>query len=344
MYKEERIQVYNPPLFLDFLKKFITDNDNFDALTFRNVITKLLPPQNVVFSLINEKKIASFVILTTPYKLVFTFLDNKKIEHRFEKIKKKKHSMQDLMAELAKQFHKKYQVFYNEKYLKVNTAFITRFEIFNYLKDIMSKYNFKNFLIKFTEFITKSDDLWTSDGKIVLFRRWGKTFFNFDLKKLNPPSILSYNRAFNFIYGYQVRTIMFIFDQDIKLQTILGLDLKNGSLEKFYTISKEQVIDIFERERNVEKALLIAKHQLSEQFGWWINTIIGIRYTDLNKFSAILSLATSVSGSLKFLKILDNFIKNQIIFLPINPLLDLMQKKGTSKFLKQTFELVREYD
>ncbi len=344
MYKEERIQVYNPPLFLDFLKKFITDNDNFDALTFRNVITKLLPPQNVVFSLINEKKTAAFAILTTPYKFVFTFLDNKRIEQRFKKIKNKKHLFQELMAELAKQLHKKYRVFYNEKYLKVNTAFVIRFEIFNYLKDIILKYSFKNFLIKITEFIIKSDDLWTSDGKIVLFRRWGKSFFDFDLNKLNPPSVLSYNRGFNFIYGYRARTIMFIFDQDVKLQTILGLDLKNGTLEKFYIISMEKVKDIFKREKDVKKALVIAKHQLSEQFGLWINTVIGVRYTDLNKFSAILSLATSVPGSLKFLKILDNFIKNQMIFLPINPLLDLMKKKGTSKFFKEVFELIREYD
>ena len=337
MYREDRIQVYNPPLFFDFLNKFIKDNENFDALTFKNVITRLLPPQNVVFSMINKKKTASFAILTTPYKFVFTFLDNKRIGQRFKKIKKKKHSIQDLMAELAKQLHKKYRVFYNEKYLKVNTAFVIKFDIINFLKDIMSKYNFKNFLIKFTEFITKSDDLWTSDGKIVLFRRWGKTFFDFNLKKLNPPSVLSYNRGVNFIYGYRARTLMFIFDQDVKLQTILGLDLKKGSLEKFYIIPKEQVNNIFENEEDIEKALLIAKHRLSEQFGWWINTVIGVRYTDLNKFSAILSLATSVPGSLKFLKILDNFIKYQMIVLPINPLLDIMQKEGSIKTVKKLY-------
>ncbi|MFX0139821.1 MAG: hypothetical protein ACFFDN_39640, partial [Candidatus Hodarchaeota archaeon] len=328
---------YNPPLFFEFLNKFITDNENFDALSFKNVITKLIPPQNVVFSLINEQKIASFAILTTPYKFVFTFLDNEKIEQRLLKIKKKKHAIEEIMAELAKQLHKKYRVFYNEKYLKVSTAFVMKFNILDYLKDIMSKYSFKTFLVKFTELLTKSDDLWTSNGKIVLFRRWGKTFFDFDLRKLNPPSILSYNRGVNFIYGYRVRTLFFIFDPDIKLQTILGLDLKNGSLEKFYIIPIENVLEIFENEKEIEKALLIAKHQLSEQLGHWINTVIGVRYTDLNRLSIFLSMATSVQGSLKLLKILDNLIKYQIIFLPLNPLIDLMQKEGSIKTIKKLY-------
>ncbi|MFX1449612.1 MAG: hypothetical protein ACFFCM_02145 [Promethearchaeota archaeon] len=337
MYKEERIQIYNPPLFFEFLHKFITDNENFDAITFKNVLTKLLPPQNVVFSLVNENKTVSFAILTTPYKFVFTFLGHERIEQRLKKIKIKKHFMQDIMAELAKQLHKKYRIFYNEKYLKVNTTFVIKFEILDYFKDIMSKYRFKNFLIRLAEFITKSDDFWTSDGKIVLFRRWGKSFFDFDLRKLNPPSILSYNRGLHFIYGYRAKTLVFIFDQNIKLQTIFGLDLKNGSLEKFYIIPKEQVNSIFKKEKDIEKALLNVKHKLSEQFGSWISTIIGVKYTDLNKFSAILSMATSVPGSLKFLKILDNFIKYQALFLPLNPLIDLMQKEGSIKTLKKLY-------
>lgn len=337
MYEQKRIQIYNEPLFFKFLRKFIMNNKDFDAVMFKNVITKLLPPQNVVFSLFNYQSFVAFAILTTPYKFVLTFLDNAEIKDYFQRIKKIKQDSNEFMVNFAKQLHKKYRIFYNEKSLYVNAAFVMGFDIFDYIKDIMSNYSFENFLVKFSEYLAKSDELWTSDGKIVLFRRWGNTFFDFKLEQFNPSSVLFFNSGIRFIYGFKARTLLFIFGQDIKLLTILGLDLKNGLLEKFYIIPKEEVNDIFENEKDVERAILIAKHRLSEQMGCWINTVIGVRYTDLNKFSAILSMATTVQGSLKFLKILDNFIKYEMIFLPKNPILEVMKKDGFVKTLKNSY-------
>ena len=55
------------------------------------------------------------------------------------------------------------------------------------------------------------------------------------------------------------------------------------------------------------------------------------------KFSIFLSMGTSVGGALKFLKMLDNFIKYEMIFLPINPLIDLMKKEGSVKTIKKLY-------
>jgi len=337
MYNEKRIEIYNEPLFFNFTRKFLIDNKNFDALEFKNVITKLLPPQNVVFSFFQDNTTISFAILTTPYKFVFTFLDSSEIQELFKKAKKKKRPPSETMENFAKRLHKNYRVFYNERYLKISAAFVMKLEIIDYIKDVIEKYNFKRFLMKFAEYIKNTDTLWTSDGKIVLFRRWGKTFLGFDIEKLNPSSILNFNSAIKFLYGYQSRALMFIFDQDVKLHVILGLDLLKGSLRRFFIIPLNTVNQIFEQEKNVEKALLMAKDSLSEQLGMWVNTIIGVRYTDLNKFSAILSLGTSIGGALKFLKMIDNFIKYEMLIMPINPLLDVMKKEGSVKTIKKLY-------
>ncbi|MHA1378331.1 MAG: hypothetical protein ACTSRG_08105 [Candidatus Helarchaeota archaeon] len=340
MYESGRIEILNEPLFFNFLRKFLTDNKNFDASEFKNIITKLLPPQNVVFYLFNdenEEKTVAFAILTTPYRSVFTFLDKKEIQEVLKKIKKKKSSQGEIMVNFAKRLHKNYRVFYNEKFLKVSAAFVLKFEILDYLRDILKNYNFKHALVKFAEYIKNSDKLWTSDGKIVLFRRWGSTFLDFDVEKLDPSSITNINSGVRFIYGYKARTLIFIFDQDVNLLSIFGLKLKNGSLEKFYNISTDKVIDIFIKEKNVENALKIAKNTLSEELGCWINHVIGVRYTDLNKFSAILSMGTSINGALKFLKMLDNFFRYEMLIYPIEPFLDLFKKEGSIKTIKRLF-------
>ncbi len=339
MLEENRIEIYNEPLFFNFLRKFVTDNKNFDAMEFKNIISKLLPPQNVIFSLFDDAtdSTISFAILTTPYKFVFTFLEPDGIQQKFEIVKRKTPSSENLMAGFARQLHKKYRIFYNDKYLKVGAAFVMKCEIIDYFKNVIEKYDFKNAMVKFAEYIKNTDKLWTSDGKIVLFRRWGNTFLDFDVNKLNPSLISSFNKGIRFIHGYKTRSLIFIFDQDVNLLHVLGFDLVNGSFEKFYTIPKNRVLDIFKAEKDVEKAMLKAKHALSEELGWWINAVIGVRYTDLNKFSVFLSLGTSVGGALKFLKMLDNFFKYEMLMMPINPLMDVIKKEGTIKTLKKLY-------
>ncbi|NVM53966.1 MAG: hypothetical protein HWN66_09725 [Candidatus Helarchaeota archaeon] len=330
-FKQQTLQFYPEPLFFKFFRRLTTKNFTLNATEFENFLGNLLPIQNLVMTFLDQEYPSCIAFITKQDRLQIQFIDHKILQNYLADYAINQEKGLEYLNKLVK--NKIRLLIKNEK-VRATTAITITEDIWVILQDIMTHYSFEYLLDRFFQMSQMVEEKWTMEQKIVLFKRWGKAFMSFQLNRLIPTqistiltSILSFNNP------AQTRTVWFIINDSFELLYILGINFKAGLFNRIYMISNPKIFELFNSEP--DKALGVRKaHFYFAENENWIDQIIVITAQDLNLLIAFVPLLTSIKGSLKYLKMIENIITYRMYFYPNNFFADLISRKGAIYFFK----------
>ncbi len=339
-FKGYSLQIYPEPILFKFFRRLTTINLSLRATEFEQFLGNLLPTQNLIISFLDKDILSSIAISSKPNHLELQLFDNNLLQKNLQRFKNTQESGLESLNKTIKATTP-----FLIKNLKVEaTAAITVTEDFwLMLKDIMSNYSFEYAIDQIFKMCQRVEDKWTIERKMVLFRRWGKSFMGFQLHQLIPTRISAIiTSLLSFIHPIQTLSCWFVVNDSLELLYILGVEFKEGKFNRIYMISDPNLVELFKTE--TDKALAVKKaHFYLAENAIWIDQIIVIIAQDLNLLISFLPLLTSIKGSLKYLSMLENIITYRMYFYPPNFFADLISRKGTTYFFRNIlFPMIKE--
>jgi len=330
-FKEQTLQIFPEPLFFKFLRRLSTTNMSLHAAEFEQFLGNLLPTQNLIISFLDKDIISGLAISSKQNYLQLQALEYDLLQKNLQRYKMNQEKGLEYLNKLIKSTT---PFLINNLKVEATAAITVTEDFWLMLKDVMSHYSLEYAIDQFFNISQKVEDQWTVERKMVLFRRWGKSFMGFQLHRLVPSRISAIMAAIlNFNHPFQTRSCWLIIDDSLELLYILGVDYYAGKFNRIYMISDPNLFELFNTE--TDKALAVKKaHFYFADNANWVDQIIVITTKDLNLLISFLPLLTSIKGSLKYLNMIENIITYRMYFYPPNFLADLISRKGTTYFFK----------
>jgi hypothetical protein len=284
-----------------------------------------------MITFLNQDLLSSFALITQHNQLQIQFLDYDLLQSCVTKFEELHEEGLDYFNKLLKN---KVTLLIDRQKVKPSIAITYTEQFWKILQNIMIRYSFENLIDQNFELAKEVEEKWTIDPEIVLLRRWGKTFMEFQLQKLIPTQFSNIvSSILRFSNEDQTQTVWFIVNDALELLYILEIDYKRGSFNRMYMISDQNLFELFKSEPDKELGVKKAHFYFASQ-GKWVHQIIIITAQDLNQLVAVLPLLTSIKGSLKYLNIIENIVNYRMFFYPSNFFADLIGRKGASYFFK----------
>ncbi len=330
-FSDHTLQFFPEPLLFKFLRRLTTKTLILNALEFKKVFGNLLPTQNLLITFLDKDLFSGLGLLTKQDYFQFFIPDFQILQQCITKYQTNQERGLEYLNQTIKTT---IPIIGNQKSEKTSTALILTDDFWLKLQDIMAHYSFEFMLDQFFEMAQKIEEKWTIEEKIVLFRRWGKSFMGFQLHRLIPtqPTAIT-TSILSFLNESLTQILWFVVNDSLELIYIMGTEFEHGRFQQMYLLSDQNIINLFNSEP--DKVLAVKKtHSYLAETGNWINQIIVITKQDLNYLISFLPLLTSIKGSLKYLSMIENIITYRMYFYPPNFFADLISRKGATHFFK----------
>ncbi len=330
-FKSHTLQFYPEPLFFKFFRHLTTKNFIFNASEFKKLLGNLLPTQNLILLFLERDFFAGLAIMTRQNDLHLQFLNHDTLQNHLLKYEKNQEKGLEYLNKIVKATT---PLTIKNQRIQATASITLTEDIWLMIQDIMTQYRFEYTLDRFFEMLRETEEKWTIERKIILFRRWGKSFMSFQIHKLIPTQISSIIAS---ILRFQnetiTRTVWLVVNDSLELIYILGLEFQMGLFTRIYMISNPTIVELFNSES--DKALGVKKvHSYFAENKTWVNQLIVINSQDLNLLISFSPLLTTIKGSLKYLNLIENIITYHMYFYPPNFFADLIGRKGATYFFK----------
>jgi len=330
-FTNKNIQFYQEPLFFKFFRRMTTKTANLDASQFKELLKILLPKQLIILSFLGVSACSSIALISSRDSFQLQFLNYTTFQQYFQEYFEKSNDELESVNETIKN---KTRITLEKQTLQPSAAIAVTESFWQVIQKAMIHYRLESFLDQFLELSKKVETNWTIAPKIVLFRRWGKSFMHFQLDHFIPTQVSSVtNTILKFQYPHELKTCWFIVDDNLKLLYIFRVDFLSGKFHRIYPITDPPLFELFNSESNKSLAVRKVHHYLAEHLRW-VHQIIVITVQDLQLLINFFPLLTSLKGSLKYLSIFENVITYRMYFYPPNLLASLIVRKGAISFFK----------
>ena len=330
-FKEQILQIFPEPLFFKFLRRLTTINMSLPAIAFEQFLGSLLPTQNLIITFLEKDNPSGLAISSKQNHLQLQILEYDLLQKNLQRYKNNQENGLEYLNKLIKSTT---PFLINNMKVEATAAITVTENFWLMLKDIMSHHSLEYAIDQLLNMSKKVEEEWTVERKMVLFKRWGKSFMSFQLNRLIPSRITDIiTSIINFNHPFQTRTCWLIVDDSLKLLYVLGVDFKAGIFNRIYMISDPNLFELFNTEPTKTLAVKKAHFYFADNANW-VDQIIVITTKDLNLLISFFPLLTSIKGSLKYLSMIENIITYRMYFYPPNFLADLISRKGTTYFFK----------
>ncbi|MHA1129188.1 MAG: hypothetical protein ACTSQQ_00115 [Candidatus Helarchaeota archaeon] len=333
-FSNKTLQFFPEPLIFKFLRRLSTKNILLKASEFRKIFGDLLPNQNFLLNFLDNNFLSSLIINCQKNSLIFQF-PNYDLLH--QNLTRYQQSPENDLESLNKALKSTISVEFNQRKIGASVALTLTADIWTAFQKIIHHHSLEHAITLLFKMIKAAEEKWTIERKIILFKRWGKSFMEFQLNQLMPDQPIRFITSIQrFQYEELTRIFWFIVDDSLTLIYILGTEFEHGYFQRLYVINTPILYNLYNSEPDkvtaIKKAhLYFAEHDI------WVNQIFAITAQDLNHLITFLPLLTNVKGSLKYLNMIENIMTYRMYFYPPYFFADLIRRKGAVHFFKNLF-------
>ncbi len=330
-FQDKKLQIYPEPILFKLLRRLTTKTFILNVKEFSKIFSFLLPKQNLMVNFLEGDRLSSLIISTRNNLLEIHFPDYHLIQLNFSAYKRNR---EDDLEYLNKTMLGTISIEIESQKIKPSASITVREEFWQQLQNILTDRNSENAINLLFDMIKDVEESWTIEPKILLFRRWGKSFMEFNISQLIPTEPM---HVITTLHRFQnealTRIFLYIVDDSLVLTTIVEIEYEYGAFRKLCLVSDPLLYEIYNSEP--DKVMGIKKsHFHLATHGKWVNQIIAVTAQDLNLLTTFIPLLTNVKGSLKYLSMIENIITYRMYFYPPDFLADLIRRKGVTHFFK----------
>jgi hypothetical protein len=333
-FADKKLEIYPEPILFRFFRRLTTKTFLLNVNEFSKIFSFLLPKQNLIVNFLDDDCLSSLIVSTQKDSLLFQFPDYNLIQSNLSRYK---HGHENDLETLNKTILATIPLEAQPHKINPSASITVTEDFWLTLQKILTETNLESAITHLFEMITDIEEQWSIEPKILLFKRWGKSFMEFNITQLIPTEPMHILKSLHrFQYEALTRIFLYIVDDSLVLISILGIEYEYGTFRKLYLVSDPSLYELYNSEPDKVVGIKKSHFHLAEH-GTWVNQLIAITVQDLNQLITFIPLLTNVKGSLKYLGIIENIITYRMYFYPPNFLADLIRRKGATHFLKNLF-------